>query len=84
MFSTFLIDIDFYFSSVFSRIIVYFKDDQFIPLIQSESQTLIGFLASCGGIFGLFMGSSLVSIIELIYYLSFRLYANTFSSNASN
>lgn len=32
------------------------------------------FISNCGGILGLFMGASLLSIVEIIYYFTLRLY----------
>lgn len=65
--------ISFHFSSTYSRFIVYFKDDSIVPLIRSEYHTLIDFLANSGGLIGLFMGASMLSFIELIYYLTLRM-----------
>lgn len=37
-----------------------------------ERYTLIDFLYICGGLLGLFLGTSLLSIIEMIYYATLR------------
>lgn len=39
-----------------------------------ETVTISDFLAFCGGILGLFMGFSALSVIEIIYYPLLRLY----------
>ena len=55
-----------------SKIKIYFKKNQFVALKRSELYGLTDFLSNCGGLLGLFMGFSILSIIELLYYLSFR------------
>lgn len=72
------------FSSSLSRIVAFFQEDSMIPFIRSESHTLIDLLASSGGLFGLFMGASLLSFIELIYYLIVRSSIFACSTNDSN
>lgn len=42
------------------------------------------FVAACGGLLGLFMGISLLSIVELVYYFSLRLFCSVHSRNARN
>lgn len=34
------------------------------------------FVAACGGLLGLFMGISLLSIVEFVYYFSLRLFCS--------
>lgn len=57
------------FSSTFSRVVISFTEEQFIPQKRSESQSLIDILANAGGLFGLFMGASLLSFAELLVLL---------------
>ncbi|XP_053698532.1 pickpocket protein 28-like [Sabethes cyaneus] len=64
-----------------SKIEIYFKDVQFITSKRTELYGLTDFVASCGGILGLCMGVSLLSLIELLYFCSIRpllLVKNTF------
>ena len=56
-------------SSLLSSINVYFKDDQFIALKRHELYGWVDFIANSGGLVGLFMGFSFVSIIEIVYYI---------------
>lgn len=56
-----------------SKLFVSFKENQFISLNRTEAYTLTDFIASCGGFFGLFMGISLLSVIEFIYFFTLRL-----------
>ena len=56
-------------SSLLSSINIYFKDDQFIALERHELYGWVDFIANSGGLVGLFMGFSLVSIFEIVYYI---------------
>lgn len=49
------------------------KQPYFIALNRTEIYTMADFMASCGGLLGLYMGISLLSIVELIYYFTLRL-----------
>ncbi|XP_037040054.1 pickpocket protein 28-like [Bradysia coprophila] len=53
-----------------------FKENEFITLMRSELYGPIDFAASCGGLLGLFMGASFLSIVELVYFCSLRLCCN--------
>ncbi|XP_030040427.2 pickpocket protein 28 [Manduca sexta] len=57
----------------YSRVMIFFKEAQFITSRRSELYGQTDFLASCGGLLGLFMGFSFISLIELIYFLTLRL-----------
>ena len=65
-----------YFSQQYSRLTIFFKDSQFITSIRSELYGQTEFFANCGGLLGLFMGFSFLSLIEIIYYLTIRLACN--------
>ncbi|KAL9702139.1 hypothetical protein quinque_005657 [Culex quinquefasciatus] len=55
-----------------SRLTIYFKEAQFITSKRSELYGVTDFLANCGGLLGLFMGVSLLSLAEIIYFCSIR------------
>uniref|UniRef100_A0A1I8NHK4 Amiloride-sensitive sodium channel n=1 Tax=Musca domestica TaxID=7370 RepID=A0A1I8NHK4_MUSDO len=55
---------------------IYFKDNEFITAKRSELYGLYDFIANCGGVLGLFMGVSILSVIEIFYHLTLRLWAN--------
>lgn len=59
-----------------TRFQVYFKENEFITLTRSELYGPIDFIASCGGLLGLFMGASFLSIVELLYFCLLRLCCN--------
>ncbi|XP_055295138.1 pickpocket protein 28-like [Sitodiplosis mosellana] len=50
------------------KIRISFKKPHFITIIRIEASTMADFIASCGGLLGLFMGFSLLSIIELVFF----------------
>jgi amiloride-sensitive sodium channel len=64
----------FQFSAQFARLTIFFKDAQFITSKRSELYGTTDFLANCGGLLGLFMGVSILSIVELFYYCTIRPY----------
>lgn len=47
---------------------IFFKTDEFITNKRSELFGRTDFIANCGGLLGLFMGVSILSIVEIIYY----------------
>lgn len=51
-----------------------FKEEDFIIVMRSETNTMSDFISSCGGLLGLFMGASVLSIVEVVYYFTLRLY----------
>ena len=55
---------------------VSFKEAQFMSSKRSELYGTTDFLANCGGLFGLFMGVSTLSIVELLYFCTVRLFIN--------
>lgn len=56
-----------------ARLSIFFKEHQFITSKRSELYGPTDFLANCGGLLGLFMGVSCLSIVEVIYYFTLRL-----------
>ncbi|XP_028176949.1 pickpocket protein 28-like [Ostrinia furnacalis] len=59
-----------------SGLVVYFSDEIYTSLRRSELYGGVDFLANCGGIMGLFMGFSFLSLVEIIYYFSMRLFCH--------
>lgn len=58
------------------RLFISFKDEQFFATRRSEIYGKTDFIANCGGIMGLFMGVSLLSIVEMVYFSTLRLGCN--------
>ncbi|XP_055838659.1 pickpocket protein 28 [Episyrphus balteatus] len=59
-----------------SRLSMHFKENQFITSKRSELYGITDFVANCGGLLGLFMGFSALSIVEFFYYATVRLMTN--------
>ncbi|XP_055692300.1 pickpocket protein 28-like [Lutzomyia longipalpis] len=57
----------------YAYIALFFKEDQFISLRRGELFGKTDFVANCGGLLGLFMGVSLLSIVEIVYFCTIRL-----------
>ncbi|KAK4874758.1 hypothetical protein RN001_014118 [Aquatica leii] len=60
----------------YTKIQIFFKDLQFISSERNELYGLMDFLSSCGGLLGLFIGFSFISLIELMYFLTIRVICN--------
>lgn len=57
----------------YAYIVLFFKEDQFVTLKRAELFGITDFVANCGGLLGLFMGVSLLSLVEIIYFCTIRL-----------
>ncbi|XP_062715918.1 pickpocket protein 28-like [Aedes albopictus] len=58
-----------------SRLGIYYKESQFMTSKRSELYGLTDFLANCGGLLGLCMGMSMLSVVELFYFSLIRPFA---------
>lgn len=67
-----------------SSISIFFRDHHVVSLRRSELYTYTDFLAVCGGLFGLFLGVSALSVIEFIYFATLRLYWTLRQSKLAN
>lgn len=57
-----------------SNVVIFYDDHLVNTLNRSEVLSFAGFLSMCGGLLGLFLGISALSIIELVYYATLRLF----------
>lgn len=55
------------------KLVVLFKDQQYFASQRSEMYGTMDFIAQCGGILSLFMGISILSFVEIIYFATLRL-----------
>ncbi|CRK87601.1 CLUMA_CG001397, isoform A [Clunio marinus] len=62
--------------AILARLTIFFKEAQFITSKRSELYGLSEFMANCGGLLGLFMGVSILSLMEIVYYITLRLSCN--------
>lgn len=51
---------------------VEFQKAQILPYKRVAPYQISDFIANCGGLLGLFMGISLLSVVEIIYFFTFR------------
>ncbi|XP_068083951.1 pickpocket protein 28-like [Anabrus simplex] len=63
-------------NKLWGSIFVFFKDMQIMTNKRSELYGPADFLANCGGLLGLFLGFSILSFIEIFYFLTLRLFFN--------
>jgi hypothetical protein len=52
---------------------VFFKSPDFFPFILQQQLTTLDLVGYCGGSLGLFLGFSLLSAVEFVYYFTLRL-----------
>lgn len=55
---------------------VFFASNQFLSSKRSELYGIADLIANIGGLFGLFMGVSILSLVEIIYFSTIRLFTN--------
>lgn len=67
-----------------SRLAVFYDDLNIETLERIEVNNFNNFISSCGGLLGLFLGVSVLSIIEFIYYFTLRLFWTIRRSTSSN
>ncbi|KAF2903797.1 hypothetical protein ILUMI_02374 [Ignelater luminosus] len=63
-------------NSHFSRLVLFFKEMQFMTSERNELYGQTEFFANCGGLLGLCMGFSVISAFEIVYYLTLRIVCN--------
>lgn len=59
-----------------SSITIYFKENQFMVSERNELHGYLTFFSDIGGLLGLFIGFSVTSALEILYFLSLRLGCN--------
>lgn len=57
-----------------STVGIFFREQEVILLKRVEVYTYTDFVAICGGLLGLFLGASVLSVVEFLYYSTLRLY----------
>lgn len=63
---------------------IFFADTHVTTFERIETQTITTFFAYIGGLLGLFLGVSLLSIIEFAYFATLRLYWTIRRSRTEN
>lgn len=57
-----------------SEVMISFREQSVVTLKREERYSFSDFLAICGGLFGLFLGISVLSVIEFFYFSTLRLF----------
>lgn len=57
---------------------VYFSVDSVFPRLRKEMTTTISLISNAGGLLGLCMGFSLLSLLEIIYHGTLRVWCNIY------
>ncbi|KAJ3647274.1 hypothetical protein Zmor_024797 [Zophobas morio] len=55
---------------------IYFKEEQFKTMERNELYGISDLISNFGGLLGLFTGFSLISLVEIIYFCSLRIFCN--------
>jgi Amiloride-sensitive sodium channel len=71
-----------FFRFEFSQVTFYFSENQFLASERKEIYGKTDFLADCGGILGLCLGISVMSLLEIIYFCTMRLWCSLLRSKA--
>lgn len=53
---------------------IFFTDNEFIAYRRFESYGVVSLLSNIGGLLGLFLGISVLSVVEVIYLVTLRLF----------
>ncbi|XP_068083962.1 pickpocket protein 28 [Anabrus simplex] len=61
-------------NATYGTLTIFLRDMQIITRRRSELYGPSDFVANCGGLLGLFMGFSILSLVEIIYFLTLRLW----------
>lgn len=61
-------------SAIFSSVRVSFKDESFSVIKRADRSGLLEFVSKSGALVGLFLGASLLSVVELIYFFTLRIF----------
>ncbi|XP_068618051.1 pickpocket protein 28-like [Battus philenor] len=57
----------------FTRVVIFFKEALVTTSLRSKLYDLTDLLATCGGLLGLFLGFSVLSLAEILYFLTLRI-----------
>ncbi|XP_055590909.1 pickpocket protein 28-like [Uranotaenia lowii] len=55
-----------------SYLVVFFRNAHFMAVKRAELYGITDFLANCGGLMGLFLGVSILNLVEIVYYCTVR------------
>lgn len=55
---------------------IYYEEDQYLAMERTELYGFFDLLSNFGGLLGLFIGFSLTSVAEILYFLTLRICCN--------
>jgi hypothetical protein len=56
-----------------SQVYIFFKNQDFFPMVIQQQLSTLDFIGYCGGSLGLFLGFSALSAVEIVYYFTLRI-----------
>lgn len=68
------VDESYFYNAKLSKMSIFFKEEEFYVSKRSELYSGFELVGTIGGLLGLYMGISVLSVLELIYYFSLRLF----------
>ncbi|XP_076161404.1 pickpocket protein 28 isoform X2 [Ptiloglossa arizonensis] len=70
-----------YFTENMAVVHLFFVESQFTKYMKNELFGFTEFLSSTGGLLGLFMGFSFLSLVEIVYFLTLRICCRMYKNN---
>ncbi|XP_053977390.1 pickpocket protein 28-like [Hylaeus volcanicus] len=70
-----------YFTENMAVVHLFFVESQFTKYVKNELFGFTEFLSSTGGLLGLFMGFSFLSLVEIVYFLTLRICCRIYKNN---
>lgn len=67
---------------IFASTSVYFDDNEYIAYKRFENYGTVAFLSNLGGLLGLLLGVSVLSIVEFLYFFTVRFISNLWLNNS--
>lgn len=64
------------FSTHYSTLSVYLENEQFMAKERNQLYGSSDFISNLGGLLGLFTGFSLITLAEIVYFLTIRIFCN--------
>lgn len=65
----------------FTDVTVRFSSSEFLPKRRQESYSNLNLWSAIGGTLGLFVGASVISAMEFVYYFTIKIWFNLFMVN---
>src|SRR5688572_25668827 len=63
---------------------VYFNVDSVFPRLRKERTSIVDLISAAGGLLGLCMGFSVLSLLEILYHGTLRVFCNIYQKRSQN